>query len=150
MDGRQLLREQSIEPTVEIILAGLGKASSAYLRFVEELESLNVEVHWRYYQDGKAWLGKGLYKWTSSRGTPKEINTFWLSIWEGFFKVAFYIPEKNRAEALSLPLTNATKTMIMNAKQVGKLKFFPLVFDLCSGDHFSDMRTLVNFKKVSK
>jgi len=38
------------------------------------------------------------------RGGQKEVTAFWLSIWDGFFKTTFYIPEKARSEALNLPL----------------------------------------------
>lgn len=42
------------------------------------------------YNDGKAWLSKGEYKWIIARGTNKVKPLFWLSIWEGFFKVSFF------------------------------------------------------------
>ncbi|PKP08994.1 MAG: hypothetical protein CVU09_13085 [Bacteroidetes bacterium HGW-Bacteroidetes-4] len=39
------------------------------------------QVQWRYYNDGKAWLCKVSYK---------KKTVFWLSVWEAYFKVAFY------------------------------------------------------------
>jgi len=41
---------------------------------------------------------------TIIRGGQKEVTAFWLSIWDGFFKTTFYIPEKARSEALNLSL----------------------------------------------
>jgi hypothetical protein len=90
-----------------------------------------ITVEWRYYNDGKAWLAKGLYKWTGARGGQKENTVFWLSIWDSFFKVTIYFPEKNREEVLRLPLDNKVKLMMADSKQMGKLRSFPLVFDLC-------------------
>jgi len=150
MKEKQLLRDPSIEPTSEIIAKGLGEANDAYVKFIKELEDYDIQVEWRYYNDGKAWLGKGLYKWTTIRGTQKEMTVFWMSIWDNFFKLTLFIPEKARADALKLSLKGKTKTMIENAQQMGKLKFFPLVFDLRSDKKFSDLYTLANFRKSIK
>ena len=150
MNELQLLRDPHIEPTNEIIAEGLGAAASAYASFTEQLKTHNIEVEWRYYNDGKAWLGKGLYKWLTTRGTKKETTAFWLSVWEGFFKVTFYIPEKHRADALSLLLNSEVKKMLEDAKQMGKLKFFPLVFNLHSDKLLDEIFTLTDFRKVLK
>ena len=65
------------------------------------------------------------------------MTVFWLSIWEGFFKVTIYIPEKARADIFSLPLDDEVKQMIADSKQMGeKLKYFPLVFELHSDEMF--------------
>ena len=150
MEGQQLLRDPNIEPTSEIIAEGLGTANGAYLKFIEGFQSHGVQVDWRYYGDGKAWLGKALYRWTGARGGQKEMTVLWLSVWEGFFKASLYIPEKARAGALSLPLGVETKNMIEDSKQMGKLKLFPLVFDLDSDELFDDIYAIVEFKKTIK
>jgi hypothetical protein len=144
----QLLRDSSIEPTDEVIAEALGVAYAAYAVFIEGLKKLSIQVDWRYYNDGKAWLGKALYKWTTARGTKKETTAFWLSIWDGFFKVSIFIPEKARNEALNLPLTDEVKKMIENSMQIGKLKFFPLVFVLRSHELFDEIYILVDFRKT--
>ena len=150
MDEQQLLRDHNIEPTNEIISEGLGLANGAYTKLLGQLQSHNIELNWRYYNDGKAWLGKGLYRWVTKRGTQKEITTFWISIWNGFFKVAIYIPEKYREDALNLSLDDEVKEMIENAKQMGKLKFFPLIFDLRSDKMLDAIFTIIDFRKSLK
>lgn len=150
MNEQQLLREPNIEPTSEAIAEALGTTNSTYIKFIEKLKSHDIEVDWRYYKDGKAWLGKALHKWTSIRGTQKEMTAFWLSIWDGFFKVSIYIPEKARADALKLSLDDEVKEVIGNSKQMGKLKFFPLVFDVHSDKVFDDIYTLIDFRKTIK
>ncbi len=148
MDAQQLLRDPQIEPTDEAIAQALGAAHDAYVRFVEGLQQRDIQVDWRYYNDGKAWLGKGLYAWTTARGARKEVTAFWLSIWEGFFRVSIFIPEKTRAEALQLSLNGETTQRIADAQQMGKLKFFPLVFDMRSGEGLEDIYTLADFRKA--
>ena len=148
--SEQLLRDVNIEPTKEVIAKCLGVANDAYNKFIEKLSAHDIEAEWRYYKDGNAWLGKGLYKWVTTRGTQKEKTVFWLSIWAGFFKVTIYIPEKYRVAALELPLSEDMKRMIENAKQIGKLKFFPLIFDVSSDKNFGDIFKLIDFRKSLK
>ena len=146
----QLLRDASVQPTNEVIAEALGSANSVYIQFVEELKKYDIEAIWRYYTDGTAWLCKGLYKWETKRGTKKETTAFWLAVWSGFFKITIYIPEKHRADALNLPLSSEVIRMIKTAQQIGKLKFFPLSFDVYTDELFSDILTLANFRKALK
>ena len=150
MNKQQLLRDPDIEPTGEVIAEALGSASAAYIKFIKGMKSYDIEVDWRYYNDGKAWLGKGLYTLIGARGGQKEVTAFWLSIWDSFFKVTIYIPEKARLDALTLPIADDIKNVIADAKQIGKLKIIPVQFDLFSGALFDDVYTLINFRKMLK
>ena len=150
MNALQLLRDPDIDPTSKVIAQALGSANSVYIEFTKDLKNHDIEVEWRYYNDGKAWLGKGLYKWIGARGGKNEVTAFWLSVWDSFFKVTFYIPEKVRFDALNLPLNDDIKNMIQESKQLGKLKFFPLTFDLKSNELFDNIYTLINFRKIIK
>ena len=150
LSEQQLLRDPGVEPTSAVIAEGLGLAYIAYTKFIEGLSRYTIQVEWRYYNDGKAWLGKGLYKWTNTRGTVKEMTVFWLSIWNGLFKVSLFIPEKARADALNLSLDDGTRKMIESSEQMGKLKFFPLVFEVRSDELFNDIYTLADFKITIK
>jgi hypothetical protein len=145
--GSQLLRSADIQPSSDIVAKALGEANKAYVKFVNELANHDIQLEWRYYSDGKAWLGKGLYNWTGIRGGQNETTIFWLSIWDGFFKVTIYVPEKARADVSSLALDNEVKLIIADSKQMGKLKFFPLVFELCSDEMFEAIFLLADFRK---
>lgn len=143
----QLLRSPEVEPTDAVIAQGLGAANNAYLKFIEQLQHHEIELEYRYYTDGNAWLGKGVHRWTGARGGKKEVTAFWLSIWDGFFRVTIYLPEKARAEALTLALSGEIRTMVEQAKQMGKLKISPLVFDLRSDALLDQVYTLIDFRK---
>lgn len=91
---KQLLRDPNSQPTNDVIAVALGEQYAAYTQFLGMLAGFDVTLQWRYYNDGKAWLAKGLYKWKSVRGTDKENTIFWLSIWDGFFRVSFFFAEK--------------------------------------------------------
>lgn len=147
----QLLRDPAIEPSTGVLAHALGESNDAYVKFVSELSGHDVELVWRYYTDGKAWLGKGIHKWTGARGGQKEMTVFWLSIWEGLFKVTVYIPEKSRAELLKLPLPADVKRMISDAEHMGeRLRYFPVVFAVRSDEMFGALFEIVNFKKMQK
>ena len=143
----QLLRNPDIEPSSDVIAQALGAANNAYIKLINELASQDIHLEWRYYNDGKAWLAKGLFKWTGARGGRKETTVFWLSIWDGFFKVTIYVPEKARADVLRLPLGSEVMLMIAESEQMGKLKFFPLVFNLRSDEMLEEVFLLADFRK---
>lgn len=148
---QQLLRSPNIQPTSDVIAEALGEANNTYLKFINELASHEIQLEWRYYADGKAWLAKGLHKWVGVRGGQNEVTVFWLSIWNGFFKLTIYIPEKARADAFGLPLDDEVKRMIADSKQTEKnLKYFPLVFELHSDELFEAVYTLADFRKSIK
>lgn len=148
---QQLLRNPDIQPESGIIAEALGEANNAYLTFLDGLENHEIQLEWRYYNDGKAWLGKGIYKWVGVRGAERQVTVFWLSIWDGFFKVTIYMPEKVRSDAMSLPVNDEIKQLIVASKQMGdKLKFFPIVFELNSNELLEGLYTLADFKKNIK
>jgi len=149
-NAEQMLRNPDIQPSIDVIAKALGELNSAYIKFINELPRHNIHLEWRYYNDGKAWLAKGLFKWTGVRGGQNETTVFWLSIWDKFFKVTIYVPEKARANVLCLPLNNEVKQMISDSQQMGKLKYFPIVFDLCSDEMFEAVFMLADFRKSIK
>lgn len=149
--NQPLLRKPDVEPTSDVIAEALGAAHTAYAKFLNGLTDHGIQLQWRYYTDGKAWLAKGLHQWTGVRGGQKEVTVFWLSVWDGFFKVTIYIPEKARAAARDLPLDAAVRQMIADSKQMDeKLRYFPIVFEFRSDAQFDAVYTLAEFKKSVK
>ena len=76
----QLLRNPDIRPIKDVLAKALGEANNAYVKFMNELTRSDIQLVWRYYMDGKAWLEKGLYTWTGVRGGQNETTLFSLSI----------------------------------------------------------------------
>ena len=150
MSNQQLLRDPGVEPTSEVLAEGLGAANSVYVKFIEGLKDYGITLmDWRYYNDGKAWLSKGEYKWTTPRGTNKVKPIFWLSIWDGFFKVSFFFGSEIQKELLELPISQNAKEIIKNARPMGKtMRFMPVVLDIANEAQLSDIYVLTEFKKV--
>ena len=149
-NANQMLRNPDIQPSNDVVAKALGESNDAYIKFINDLANHDIYLEWRYYNDGKAWLAKGISKWTGVRGGQNKTTVFWLSIWENFFKVTIYFPEKARADALSLPLDNDVKLMIATSQQMGKLKYFPIVFDLYTDEMFKAIFLLADFRKSIK
>jgi len=145
----QLLRDANVKPTDEIIADGLGATNNTYTKFIDGLKHNGISpMDWRYYNDGKAWLTKGEYKWITARGTNKVKPVFWLSIWEGFFKVAFFFSEKIRAELLALPISKETEEIIKSAEPRGKtMRFIPITFEISDDKQLDDVYVLAQFRK---
>ena len=155
MTGRtdnQLLRDPDIQPTSEVIAQGLGAANKTFVTFVEGLKEYGVTLmDWRYYPDGKAWLSKGEYKWIAARGAHKVKPIFWLSIWDGFFKTAFFFSYDLKEELLCLPISQQAKEIIENTTPMGKTnRFLPVVFDIENDTQLNDAYELAQYKKASK
>jgi len=147
---QQLLRNPEIRPTSEIIAEGLGETYKTYAIFIKELERYDITLmDWRFYNDGKAWLSKGEYKWTTPRGANKVKPIFWLSVWSGFFKVSFFFGSDIQGELLKLPISQNAKDLICEAKSMGKtMRFIPIVFDISNEVQLSDIYTLSEFRKT--
>lgn len=148
-NAQQLLCDVNIKPTAEIIADGLGATNSTYTRFLGELEEYNISLmDWRYYNDGKAWLSKGEYKWTTARGTNKAKPIFWLSIWQEAFRVSFFFSEKLRAELLSLPVSESAKEVINNTEPNGKtMRFLSIILNVTDDSQLNDVYVLAQFRK---
>ena len=83
-------------PDADTLAKALGERQKAYAELVARITDLGIETEWRYYNDGKAWLGKA---------THKGKTIFWLSVWEGYFQASFFFTERTLPENV----TNMTK-----------------------------------------
>lgn len=133
------LRDPEIIPTERVLNEVLGNSVYSVLasflgRITSPEYGLNIE--WRYYNDGKAWLGKI---------TQKKKTILWLSIWEGFFKMSFYFTEKHLKSFAELDISKTKKEELATAKPIGKL--FPLTVDISCKEQLADLFTVVGFKK---
>jgi hypothetical protein len=143
----QSFREPDPYPSPDRIAKELGEAFITYSRFLDELETRDIQLEWRYCNDGKAWLAKGLHRWTGARGGQKEKTLFWLSIWKLFFRVTVYIPDKGHGDLLNAPLDGKARAIVSSAKQMGKISSFPIVFDVYSDEVLDALLAVTDFRK---
>jgi len=145
-EGLQL-REYGVTPTREVLEKVLAGSYTAYETFQDKLPELEMEQDWKWYTPHKVWCAKGQYFWTTTRGTRKEKVLYWLYVYEGYFNVAVWFKEKNRAEVLKAKVSEKTKQVIRDAKTEMGLPTFPVVFKVTTEECLSDIYTLINCKK---
>jgi len=131
----QLLKDEAIYPSDEILQAVLGDIYPAYQAFCAMLETAQVGMEWRYYNDGKAWLCKCQHK---------KKTVLWLSIWEGYFQTGFFFTEAAYEGVKALPFDEQP----IREKNVGK--FVPIVMKICAEGQLGDLEQLVVYKKGLK
>jgi hypothetical protein len=137
----QLLREQEIVPSGEVLQGALGKVYDVWV----EMETLVTQgelaltLDWNYYRDGNSWLCKVCHK---------KKTVFWISIWEGCFKATFFFLERHLVGIAELDISEQIKEDFCSMKPIGKL--LPMVINIDKQEQLVDLLKIVKFKKVAK
>jgi len=135
---KQLLKEQEIFPSKEVLKNVLGKIYNV----LEELETrltqedFALTLDWHYYRDSKAWLCKVSHK---------KKTVFWLSVWDVFIKTSFFFLERHLEGIAALEINKNAFTI---QKEWGKM--IPLIFNIKNKKQFPDLLKMIEFKKKSK
>jgi len=137
----RLLREQEIFPSREILQDVLGKVYDVWAEMETQITQgeFSLTLDWNYYRDGKSWLCKVCYK---------KKTVFWLSVWEGFFKTAFYFTEKHVTGIADLGISEQIKEDFCRMKPIGRL--LPMVISIDRQEQLVDLLKIVKFKKEAK
>ena len=136
------LRDPEVFPSDRVLKNVLGDSVYSVLAsFFETITGAEygLNIEWRYYNDGKAWLGKV---------THKKKTILWLSVWDGFFKTSFYFTEKHLESITALPVSERKKEEFAAMKPIGKL--IPMTFDISEKEQLDELLTVVRFKKSLK
>lgn len=135
------LNNPTIFPTPETIAEILQAAHPAYTEFSAYLHAPEngLDPAWLYYNDVKYWLCKVQHK---------KKTVFWLTIWEGCFKLTFYFTAKHTAALQALAIDPAIKQQHLSNQQIGKLR--PVTLNISRSDQLPDAYTFIEFKKSQK
>lgn len=128
------LRDPDVPPTDLAISMALGEAMPAYELFVEQIAAAGIEMNWRFYSDGTAWMAQGTRDKIGPRGGHTTVPAFWLSVWEGYFKAVVYFKATDRDAAAEAPVSDTVRQQIYEAPQMGKINQFPIEFDISEPD----------------
>ena len=136
-----LLRDPNIFPSKEVLEQGLGNSYQAFHELIKSItdDKLGLNIEWRYYRDGKAWLCKATYK---------KKTVFWLSVWDKYFKTTFYFMERHRAGIEALDIEKQIKVDFRSRKFSGKL--MPLTISVRMQDQINDILKIVAYKRNLK
>lgn len=99
---QQLLSDPNQKPTDKLFKSILDDKVYNILKKIDQtILEAGLLLEWRYYNDGKAWLGKVTYK---------NKTVVWLSVWKEFIKAGFYFTEKARPSVLELDFSTTLRS----------------------------------------
>ena len=138
---RPLLNDKHQYPDDEALARCLGRAKPVWDAFAASVaEQVGTgALEWRYYHDGQAWLCKVVHK---------KKTVCWVSVWDRFFKIAFYFTGKNDRDIEGLPIPANLKDAYRAQAPIGKLK--PLVVEVKSKKALEPVAVLVKYKSRVK
>ncbi len=136
-----LLRDPQILPVDEVLNGALGESYPAFGELVNTISNVEYGLmpEWNYYNDGKAWLCKVLFK---------KKTVFWLSVWDGYFKATFYFTEKNCGGLDDLDLDRELMQSFVKSKPIGRL--MPFTFVIRESIQLTDLLKVIQYKKSLK
>ena len=135
-----MLREKEVYPDGKILESILKGNYIVYGQLMDAISSPELEIStvWNYYNDGKSWLCKAFHK---------RKTIFWLSVWDGFFKVSFFFTEKTSEGIATLDIKGKIKEEFCQSKSTGRL--IPLIINV-DKDNLEDVLKVATYKKKLK
>ncbi|HXY69484.1 MAG TPA: DUF3788 family protein [Gemmatimonadales bacterium] len=127
------LDDPKVRPTDGVLAGHLKSRARLWSAFTGMIQAdpAGLTLQWRYYLDGKRWLGK-------VQGKKKTVC--WISIEPGWFKVTFYLGSKNDAAVASARIAPALKRAFSRSK--GK-SFRPLTVEVRAAAALDDVREVL-------
>jgi hypothetical protein len=124
-------------PDDAILQSHLGKAFAVWTSFTDMLSSEfdRTTLEWRYYRDGKAWLGKV---------THKKKTICWIGVYKNYFRISFYFTARNDEEIAGLPVDKRYKDSYFSRPGIGKLK--PMSIDVRSKKALESVFEIMRYK----
>lgn len=136
---KPLLNNPAVLPTDDVLKTALGSAFEVYSELMKRIAEMDLEPIWNYYKDGGAWLCKVQFK---------KKTVFWLSIWDGYFRVVFYFTEKTVEGLIPLPIDSSYFKQIQEVNRIGK--FIPLGSSVQTLVQLDDLLVIAEYKKKLK
>lgn len=138
MKEQPILTNEDKFPDSQILQSVLKENYAIFENIQEILTSkpYNLIYEWRYYKDGKSWLCKVLHK---------KKTVLWLSVFDGYFKVAFYFSAKLCEGINTLDLDTKIKADFQKSEFIGRVK--PLIINVFKEDQIKHIQEIVLYKK---
>ena len=134
-----ILTDPKEKPVNKVLEKALGKHYKRFTEFEEKINTLGFTLEWNYYNDGKSWLCKVLFK---------KKNYCWLSIWNTGFKLTFYFTRETIKGIHELGIEDKIMEIASDIKPVGK--FLPVIFLVSSKKRINDGVKILLYKQGLK
>ncbi|OGU58113.1 MAG: hypothetical protein A2X64_05600 [Ignavibacteria bacterium GWF2_33_9] len=135
-----VLTDPEIEPSEKQIKKHLADSFKLYKKIITFTQKnlSDVEEVWSFYRDGRSWLCRFM----------KRSNTyFWIGIYEGFFKITFYLNTNSEKKIMASDLPQEMKDEYLATKE-RKVRWISL--QAKSDEDFDIFRTLLSIKTKYK
>ena len=133
------LKDESVYPDEQVLKSVLGRSFNAYCALLKLYDDNEMEIEWRYYKDGKAWLCKV---------QKKKRTIVWMSAWKGYIQATLYFPERYAKEILNLDISEESKEIFRKTRNVGKSK--PCIFEIRNKNVLKVLNKVIQFKISNK
>jgi len=110
-----LFSDKQIIPNDDLIFSIIGERKSLLKSIMSYMQDNYKESvgEWNYYNDGKRWLFKMLWK---------KKTLFWIGILEDTFRVTFWFPDRAEQLINNSDLPQILKDEFRNAKKYGSTR----------------------------
>jgi len=110
-----VLSDKNSKPDEVLMSSVIGDNMIYWREIMEHLQKNypGASGDWNYYNDGKQWLYKMIWK---------KITLFWLVLVEGSFRVTFYFGDKAEEKIFSADIPQKVKDDFRTGKRYGKIR----------------------------
>lgn len=137
---KAILTNKDEYPTHEILQQYFSKTEyELYNQLLDSLHEFDLQEEWNYYNDGKSWLGKIMFK---------KKNLAWISYLETGLQVGAYFGERLWTKVLTLDLDKRIQSQLPQIEKKGKL--YGIVIPISDKEYVKTALSLVLFKKIAK
>lgn len=136
-----VMTDESVIPTDDYIFSFIGEKKVLWQNLFEQLSSgyEDMEGSWRFYNDGKRWLFKMVYK---------KKTIFWLGVFSGAFRITFYFGDKAQSHIDAADIPEAVNESFRSAKKYGAIR--PVSFIMNNVEDIGNVLKMIEIKKKMK
>lgn len=133
------LKDKSMIPETEVLKKVLAGSYVAFVQWKQRQVEIGIVLEWKYYNDGKAWMGKMMLG---------KRNMGWLFIYSGYFTVTFYFMERHLRAIADSDIPENIRQDFYRTKGTGKL--MPMSVKIDNGLKVAEALKILYLKKELK
>lgn len=135
---KAILTNRDTYPTNEVLQQHFSDAEyTLYRQLLDGLHQNDLREEWNYYNDGKSWLGKILFK---------KKNLGWISYLETGLQIGVYFGARVWPQVLALEVDERIKSKLPQIEKSGKL--YGVIIPISDEAYVQAALQLVLFKKT--
>jgi len=136
-----LFKDKNVRPDEESVFSNIGDKKEFWIDFMNHLRDnyKDSEGQWNYYNDGKRWIYKHVYK---------KKTLFWLTVFPGTFNVTCYFGDKAEPAIEASALSQDIKDNFRTGPRYGKIRGISI--PVTDNDDLIQIKELISIKSKLK